>query len=46
MSMNITIPLCFLDTETDGLHDDRQVWEVAAVRRDPDGTVLDLAAAS
>lgn len=27
-------PLCFLDTETDGVHPDRKVWEVAMIRRD------------
>jgi hypothetical protein len=31
-------PLCFIDTETDGVHPGRRVWEVAAVRREPDGT--------
>lgn len=31
-------PLAFIDTETDGIHPGRQVWEVAIVRRDPDGT--------
>lgn len=30
-------PLCFIDTETDGVHPDRQVWEVAIIRRDDDG---------
>jgi hypothetical protein len=34
----LTAPICFLDTETDGVHPDRKVWEVAAIRRDPDGT--------
>lgn len=34
------VPLCFLDTETDGTHDDRQIWEVGAIRRDLDGTEL------
>jgi hypothetical protein len=32
-------PLVFVDTETDGTHPDRQVWEFGAVRRDPDGQV-------
>lgn len=31
-------PLVFLDTETDGVHPDRKVWEIALVRREPDGT--------
>jgi len=30
-------PLVFLDTETTGLHPDRQVWEVGMIRRDDDG---------
>lgn len=30
-------PLCFLDTETDGVHPDRKVWEIAMVRRDDQG---------
>lgn len=29
--------LAFLDTETDGLHPQRRAWEVAIVRREPDG---------
>lgn len=29
-----TPPIVFLDTETDGLHPDRRVWEVAMIRRD------------
>ena len=27
-------PLCFIDTETTGVHPDRRVWEVAMIRRD------------
>lgn len=30
-------PLVFLDTETDGVHPNRRVWEVAMIRRDDDG---------
>lgn len=30
-------PLCFIDTETDGVHPDRKVWEVAIIRRDDAG---------
>ena len=30
-------PLCFVDTETDGVHPDRKVWEVALIRLEPDG---------
>lgn len=31
-------PLVFLDTETTGLGPDRRAWEIALVRREPDGT--------
>lgn len=30
-------PLCFIDTETTGVHPDRRVWEVAIIRRDENG---------
>ena len=30
----MTAPLCFIDTETDGVHPDRKVWEVAMIRRE------------
>lgn len=30
-------PLCFIDTETTGVHQDRQVWEIAMIRRDDQG---------
>lgn len=30
-------PLCFIDTETTGVHPDRRVWEVAMIRRDDVG---------
>ena len=30
-------PLCFIDTETTGVHPDRRVWEVAMIRRDDTG---------
>ena len=30
-------PLVFLDCETTGVHPDRRVWEVAAIRRDDEG---------
>lgn len=33
----MTAPIAFMDTETDGLRPDRKVWEVAVVRREPDG---------
>jgi hypothetical protein len=29
--------LCFVDTETDGIHPHRCVWEIALIRREPDG---------
>lgn len=33
-----TAALCFLDTETTGVHPGRQPWEVAMIRREPDGS--------
>lgn len=33
----MTAPLCFIDTETTGVHPDRRVWEVAMIRRDDEG---------
>jgi hypothetical protein len=33
----MTAPLCFVDTETTGVHPGRRAWEVAIIRRDPDG---------
>jgi hypothetical protein len=30
----VTAPLCFIDTETTGLHADRKVWEIAMIRRE------------
>lgn len=37
----MSAPICFVDTETDGVHPDRKVWEVAMIRRDerPDRSV-------
>jgi hypothetical protein len=29
-------PLCFIDTETDGVHPGRKPWEIALIRRDDD----------
>lgn len=29
------MPIAFIDTETTGLHVDKQLWEVAIIRRDP-----------
>lgn len=34
----MTGALVFLDTETTGLHPQRRAWEVAAIRRESDGT--------
>jgi DNA polymerase III epsilon subunit-like protein len=31
---NHMMPICFVDTETTGLHQDKQLWEVAVIRRD------------
>lgn len=33
----MTAPICFVDTETDGVHPDRKPWEIAIIRREPDG---------
>lgn len=33
----MSAPLAFIDTETDGVHPDRRVWEVAIIRRDEAG---------
>ncbi len=33
-----TMPICIVDTETDGLHHGRQAWEIAIIRRDPIAT--------
>lgn len=33
----MSAPLCFIDTETTGVHPDRRVWEVAIIRRDDSG---------
>lgn len=33
-----SVPLCFVDTETTGLHAARMPWDVAVIRREPDGT--------
>ncbi|NUO57261.1 MAG: hypothetical protein HOV78_11385 [Hamadaea sp.] len=30
-------PICVVDTETDGLHQGRRIWEVAMIRRDDEG---------
>ena len=38
MSTHAPSPICFVDTETDGLHRGRRMWEIALIRREPDGT--------
>lgn len=35
------VPLCFIDTETTGLHHERRPWDVAVIRREPDGTSVE-----
>jgi hypothetical protein len=37
----MTAPLAFLDCETDGVHPGRKPWEIAIVRREPDGTEIE-----
>lgn len=34
----MSVPIVFLDTETTGVHERRQVWEVGMIRRRPDGS--------
>lgn len=34
-------PICFLDTETDGVHPERRPWEIALIVRQPDGLQLE-----
>lgn len=34
----MTAPLCFVDTETTGVHPGRRAWEIALIRRDETGT--------
>lgn len=36
--LTISGPICFVDTETTGVHDLSQIWEFACIRREPDGT--------
>lgn len=38
----MTAPLVFLDTETTGLTLNDDIWEIAAIRREPDGTETEL----
>jgi hypothetical protein len=37
----VNAPLAFVDTETDGLHPGRQAWEIAIIRREPDGKQIE-----
>lgn len=37
----MSAPLVFMDTETTGLAIDDDIWEFAAIRRDPDGTEVE-----
>lgn len=34
------VPVVFVDTETDGVHPGRRPWEVALLRRNPDGSEI------
>lgn len=38
----MTNALVFLDTETTGLHHDRRPWEIALIRREPNGYTSEL----
>lgn len=38
MPNDTTAPLAFVDCETTGLHPNRRAWEVAIIRREPDGS--------
>lgn len=33
----MSVPICFADTETDGVHPTRKPWEIALIRRDETG---------
>jgi hypothetical protein len=33
----MSTPICFIDTETDGVHPGRKPWEIALIRRDENG---------
>lgn len=37
----MSAPICFVDTETTGLHAGRLPWDVAVIRREPDGTQVE-----
>lgn len=37
----MTAPLCFVDTETDGVHPGRKAWDVALIRREPSGELTE-----
>lgn len=38
----MSAPLCFIDTETTGVHPERQVWEIAMIRREDEGLDQEL----
>jgi hypothetical protein len=38
----VTVPLCFVDTETTDISHRRLAWEMAIIRRDPDGDHREL----
>lgn len=42
MTADMTAPLVFLDTETTGLTLEDEIWEIAAIRREPDGIEREL----
>jgi hypothetical protein len=37
-------PLAFIDTETDGVHPGKRPWEIAIIRREPDGREIEWSA--
>lgn len=42
MADNLPAPIIFCDVETTGLGPDDEIWEIAAVRRAPDGSQVEL----
>ena len=38
----MTGPVVFLDTETSGLHPGRKAWDIAMIRREPDGSEREI----
>lgn len=37
----MTAPIAVIDCETDGVHPGRKPWEIAIIRREPDGTEIE-----